>query len=143
MERDRKKKVAGAGNTGCHAKQNGSTFYTGGDEVQHELCDRITFSVTILTSSVTCNTFRFSKLYPSSQLTLVKMPVTHVLFESASGYAIFEAKITEDIGSKSKAVGASFQDLAKLGKMVSLMSFSPFKSAAQALENINDISEGA
>jgi len=27
--------------------------------------------------------------------------------------------------------------------MVSLMSFSPFKSAAQALENINDVSEGS
>ena len=70
------------------------------------------------------------------------MPVTHVLFESASGYAIFESKISEDIGSRSQAVGDSFQDLAKFGKMVSLMSFSPFKSAAQALENINDVSEG-
>jgi nucleolar protein 56 len=71
------------------------------------------------------------------------MPVTHVLFESASGYAVFEAKLSEDIGSKSNAVGDSFQDLAKFGKMVSLMSFSPFKNAAQALENINDVSEGA
>jgi nucleolar protein 56 len=70
------------------------------------------------------------------------MPVTHVLFESASGYAIFVSKISEDIGSRSKEVGDSFQDLAKFGKMVSLMSFSPFKSAAQALENINDVSEG-
>ena len=69
------------------------------------------------------------------------MPVTHVLFESASGYAIFEAKISEEIGAKSKQVGDSFQDLAKLGKMVSLISFSPFKNAAQALENINDVSE--
>ena len=68
--------------------------------------------------------------------------VTHVLFESASGYAIFEVKLTENIGSKSKAVQDSFQDLAKFGKMVSLMSFLPFKSAAQALENANDISEG-
>ena len=69
--------------------------------------------------------------------------VTHVLFESSSGYAIFEAKLTEDIGSRSSAVQESIKDLAKFGKMVSLMSFSPFKSAAQALENINDISEGA
>ncbi|KAF8157909.1 hypothetical protein B0H34DRAFT_674420 [Crassisporium funariophilum] len=69
------------------------------------------------------------------------MTVTHVLFESASGYAIFEAKLTEDIGSKSKSVQESFQDLAKFGKMVSLMSFSPFKSAAEALENANDVSE--
>ena len=68
--------------------------------------------------------------------------VTHVLFESASGYAIFEVKLTENIGSKSKSVQASFHDLAKFGKMVSLMSFLPFKNAAQALENANDVSEG-
>ena len=71
------------------------------------------------------------------------MSVTHVLFESASGYAIFEAKLTEDIGGKTKNVQDSFLDLAKFGKMVSLQSFAPFKSAAQALENANDISEGA
>ena len=75
------------------------------------------------------------------QKSCLKM-VTHVLFESASGYAIFEAKLTENIGSKSKVVQDSFQDLAKFGKMVSLMSFLPFKNAAQALENANDISEG-
>ncbi|KAH7923334.1 Nop-domain-containing protein [Leucogyrophana mollusca] len=67
---------------------------------------------------------------------------THALFESASGYAIFEVKLHEDIGSRTKAVQDSIKDLAKFGKMVSLISFSPFKSAAEALENINDISEG-
>lgn len=69
--------------------------------------------------------------------------VSHLLFETASGYAIFEAKLHEDIGSKSQAVQDSITDLAKFGKMVSLMSFSPFKNAAQALENMNDVSEGA
>jgi nucleolar protein 56 len=68
--------------------------------------------------------------------------VSHLLFETASGYAIFEAKLHEDIGSRSQAVQESINDLAKFGKMVSLVSFSPFKSAAQALENANDISEG-
>ena len=67
--------------------------------------------------------------------------ITHILFESASGYAIFEAKLIEDIGSKSVAVQESIKDLSKFGKMVSLLSFSPFKNAAQALENANDISE--
>ena len=71
------------------------------------------------------------------------MPVSHVLFESSSGYAIFEAKLSESIGSKSKGVQDSFKDLGKFGKMVSLISFAPFKNAAQALENANDISEGA
>jgi len=68
--------------------------------------------------------------------------VSHLLFETASGYAIFEAKLHEDIGSRSQAVQDSINDLVKIWKMVSLVSFSPFKTAAQALENANDISEG-
>lgn len=67
---------------------------------------------------------------------------THALFETSSGYAIFEVNFKEDIGSGSKAVQDSVDDLAKFGKMVSLLSFSPFKSAAHALENANDVSEG-
>jgi len=67
---------------------------------------------------------------------------THALFETASGYAIFKVNFKEDIGSRSKAVQDSIDDLAKFGKMVSLTSFSPFKSAAHALENANDVSEG-
>ncbi|KAK7462286.1 Nucleolar protein 56 [Stygiomarasmius scandens] len=68
--------------------------------------------------------------------------ITHALFESSSGYAIFEVKLTEDIGANTPAAQESIKDLSKFGKMVSLMSFSPFKSAAHALENANDISEG-
>lgn len=67
---------------------------------------------------------------------------THALFESSSGYAIFEIKLQENVGSMTKAVQNSIDDLAKFGKMVTLLSFSPFKSAAHALENANDISEG-
>jgi nucleolar protein 56 len=67
---------------------------------------------------------------------------THILFESASGYAIFEVKLREEIAAMTEAVQQSIQDLGKFKKMVSLVSFSPFKSAAHALENANDISEG-
>jgi nucleolar protein 56 len=68
--------------------------------------------------------------------------ITHLLFESAAGYAIFEAKLYEDIGAKSRGVQESIKDSAKFGKMVTLQSFLPFKNAAQALENANDISQG-
>ncbi|KAH9936484.1 uncharacterized protein B0H18DRAFT_323771 [Fomitopsis serialis] len=68
--------------------------------------------------------------------------ITHALFESASGYAIFEVKLQENVGAMTRAVQDSIDDLAKFGKMVSLISFSPFKSAAHALENANDLSEG-
>ncbi|KAI0263973.1 Nop-domain-containing protein [Gloeopeniophorella convolvens] len=67
---------------------------------------------------------------------------THLLFESASGYAIFEVKLREEIAALTQDVQNSIQDLAKFGRMVSLVSFSPFKSAAHALENANDVSEG-
>ncbi|KAI9568526.1 hypothetical protein HD554DRAFT_2022139 [Boletus coccyginus] len=67
---------------------------------------------------------------------------THALFETASGYAVFEVKLHDVVGSQTKAVQDSINDFSKFTKMVSLVSFSPFKSAADALENINDISEG-
>lgn len=67
---------------------------------------------------------------------------THVLFESASGYAVFQVKQIEDIGRQTVAVQSSIADLGKFGKIVQLMSFSPFRSAAHALENANDLSEG-
>ncbi|KAG1720943.1 hypothetical protein EDB19DRAFT_1898397 [Suillus lakei] len=54
---------------------------------------------------------------------------THALFESASGYAIFDVKLHENIGSRVKAVQDSINDLSKFGKW--LLS-----------SNINDISEG-
>ena len=69
--------------------------------------------------------------------------LSHLLFETASGYALFETKLHEGIGSKSQTVQDSIIDLKKFSKMVSLTSFLPFKSAAQALENMNDVSEGA
>uniref|UniRef100_A0A0W0GB36 Nucleolar protein 56 n=1 Tax=Moniliophthora roreri TaxID=221103 RepID=A0A0W0GB36_MONRR len=68
--------------------------------------------------------------------------ITHALLESSSGYGLFQVKLTEDIGAHTQAAQDSIKDLSKFGKMVSLMSFVPFKSAAHALENANDISEG-
>ena len=70
------------------------------------------------------------------------MAITHALFESSSGYALFDVKLAEDIASHSQAAQESIKDLSKFGKMVELRSFVPFKSAAHALENINNISEG-
>lgn len=68
---------------------------------------------------------------------------THILFESASGLAVFDVVQAEEIGAKTREVQESIQDISKFSRMVSLKSFSPFKSAADALQNINDISEGS
>lgn len=67
---------------------------------------------------------------------------THALLETASGYAIFEVKLSDNVGASAEAFQQSISDLSKFGKMVNLLSFSPFKSAAHALENANDLSEG-
>jgi len=65
-----------------------------------------------------------------------------VLFECASGYALFERTMSEDIGQELEEVQQAVLDLSKFGKMINLKSFIPFKSATNALENMNDISEG-
>ncbi|KAJ1673806.1 Nucleolar protein 56, partial [Spiromyces aspiralis] len=66
----------------------------------------------------------------------------HILFETASGYALFNVLQAEAIGAKLDEVQRSVTDLAKFGKYVKLESFIPFKNAADALENMNDVSEG-
>ncbi|KAJ2884288.1 Nucleolar protein 56 [Coemansia aciculifera] len=70
------------------------------------------------------------------------MSLTHVLYESASGYGLFEVQQAEKVGAKLAEVQATISDLAKFGKYVKAKSFAPFKNAADALENINDVSEG-
>ncbi|CEP08181.1 hypothetical protein [Parasitella parasitica] len=66
----------------------------------------------------------------------------YVLFETASGYSLFERLQSEEIGSKLESVQNSIADLSKFSKMLKLKSFAPFKNAADALENANDVSEG-
>jgi nucleolar protein 56 len=68
--------------------------------------------------------------------------LTHVLFENASGYSLFEVNIQEEVAAKSKAVQDAVLDFSKFSRMVKLKSFLPFTSAAEALANANDVSEG-
>lgn len=70
------------------------------------------------------------------------MAATHVLLESATGYALFSATMHDEIGQKSKQVQESIKDLTRFSKMMHLVTFLPFQDAAQALENANDVSEG-
>lgn len=66
----------------------------------------------------------------------------YILFENATGYALFEVNGAEDIGSLVETQQESINDFSKFSKMVKLVSFIPFKTAQHALENINSISEG-
>lgn len=65
-----------------------------------------------------------------------------ILFEHAAGYAVFRVKEFEEIGMLLPQVEESVTDLSRFRSVVSLVGFSPFKTALSALENINSISEG-
>ena len=79
-------------------------------------------------------------LAPPSGCVCVK--VLFVLFEHAAGYAIFRCRDVEDIGSLLPEVQASMTDFSLFSSTVTLEAFSPFKTGANALENINAVSEG-
>jgi hypothetical protein len=68
--------------------------------------------------------------------------ILHVLFEHASGYALFRVKEFEEIGLLLPEVEESVGDLSRFNAVVKLAAFSPFKSGTNALDNMNSISEG-
>jgi len=65
-----------------------------------------------------------------------------VLYESAYGYGLFERLESDEIGQGLEAVQQAMLDLSKFGKVIKLKAFTPFTSAAHALDNINQVSEG-
>ena len=71
------------------------------------------------------------------------MPALYVLHETAAGYALFDVHGVDELGAGSDAVQASMTDLARFGKLVKLLSFKPFANAADALVQINAVSEGS
>merc|ERR1711881_11207 len=66
----------------------------------------------------------------------------YVLYEHASGYGLFHVDSTEDIGSLLPIVAKSITEYTLFASTVKLISFSPFKSGINALDNINSVSEG-
>ena len=60
----------------------------------------------------------------------------HVLFEHASGYVLVHCEETDDINEMHAA------DWAQFSQQVKLKAFKPFTSAANALDNMNAVSEG-
>ncbi|KAM9813372.1 nucleolar protein 56 [Neosynchiropus ocellatus] len=73
---------------------------------------------------------------------MVRTVIMHVLYEHASGYALFAVKEVEEVSMLLPQVEESVQNISKFNNMVSLAAFFPFKSAQTALENVNAISEG-
>ncbi|KAI5008607.1 hypothetical protein ZWY2020_009655 [Hordeum vulgare] len=66
----------------------------------------------------------------------------YLLFESASGYALFHAYGIDEIGQSVDAVRSTVLDLKRFSKAVKLAGFTPFLSAVDALNQCNAISEG-
>ncbi|KAK1357927.1 Nucleolar protein 56 [Heracleum sosnowskyi] len=66
----------------------------------------------------------------------------YLLYECASGYALFNCHGLDEIGQNTEAVRNSVTDLSRFGKVVKLVGFNPFDSALDALNQINAVSEG-
>ncbi|XAR54353.1 hypothetical protein NMG60_11029436 [Bertholletia excelsa] len=66
----------------------------------------------------------------------------YLMHESASGYSIFHVNGLDEIGQNTQAVQNSVTDLNRFGKVVKLVGFTPFKSALDALNQCNAVSEG-
>ena len=66
----------------------------------------------------------------------------YILFEHASGYALFSIKEFEEVGMLLPQVEEGVKDISKFMSVVKLLAFSPFKSGTNALDNMNSISEG-
>ncbi|KAL7222035.1 hypothetical protein ACSBR1_023870 [Camellia fascicularis] len=68
--------------------------------------------------------------------------VLYLLYESASGYALFLAHGIDEIGQNTQAVRNSVTNLNRFGKVVKLVAFTPFESVLDTLNQCNAISEG-
>lgn len=66
----------------------------------------------------------------------------YVLFEHASGFGLFAVKEFEEISMLESKLSKNVTDFGKFAGLVKLHAFSPFKSGANALDNMNCISEG-
>ncbi|KAJ4888170.1 NOP56-like pre RNA processing ribonucleoprotein [Raphanus sativus] len=66
----------------------------------------------------------------------------YVLYESSSGYALFNVHGINVIGQNVEAVLSSVSDFTRFGQIVKLTAFHPPQTAQDALNQINAISEG-
>ena len=65
----------------------------------------------------------------------------YILYESASGYALFEKEEFDETGGQLKSIQKAISSLERFSKMVKLAAFQPFTTAEEALENIKLISQ--
>ncbi|KNH04221.1 nucleolar protein [Perkinsela sp. CCAP 1560/4] len=68
---------------------------------------------------------------------------TYILYEAATGYAVFEQNDAEEIGIKDIQLQKSYTDFGVFKNVLKLFSFAPFRTAEEALENCNCVTEGS
>lgn len=64
-----------------------------------------------------------------------------ILYESASGYCIFEKEEFDETGGQMSKIQKAICDIQRFSKMVKLVAYQPFTTAEEALENITAITE--
>ena len=65
----------------------------------------------------------------------------YILFESASGYALFLKEEFDEAGGQLGKIQKAVNDLERFSKMIKLAQYQPFTTAEEALENITAISQ--
>ncbi|CAH8327302.1 unnamed protein product [Eruca vesicaria subsp. sativa] len=66
----------------------------------------------------------------------------YVLYESSSGYALFDVHGLDEIGQDVEAVRSSVSDLTRFGQLVKLSAFHPLQTPLDAQNQVNAVSEG-
>ena len=66
----------------------------------------------------------------------------YMLFESPTGYGVFKRETNEEVGASDVELQKSLNNFATFSEMVTLVSFAPFQSAENALEDCICVTEG-
>eukprot|EP00997_Jenningsia_sp_PLL12_P008656 NODE_545_length_1627_cov_78.937896_g451_i0.p1 GENE.NODE_545_length_1627_cov_78.937896_g451_i0~~NODE_545_length_1627_cov_78.937896_g451_i0.p1 ORF type:complete len:279 (-),score=60.83 NODE_545_length_1627_cov_78.937896_g451_i0:790-1587(-) len=64
-----------------------------------------------------------------------------ILYETASGYALFEKEEFDEVGGQLKAIQKAIESVDRFAKQIKLAAYQPFTTAEEALENIRAIAE--
>lgn len=62
-----------------------------------------------------------------------------ILYESASGYCLFEKEEFDEAGGQLHKIQKAIMDIERFSKMIKFAAYQPFTTAEQALENITAI----
>ena len=67
------------------------------------------------------------------------MSQLYILYESASGYCLFEKEEFDAAGGQLSKIQMAIGSLERFSKMIKLAAYQPFTTAEEALTNIQDI----